>query len=896
METNVSVPGDVDMDMGKAAPAEIPTIVARHFTEEGADALESVRWKTVDAVIVGANGSEKFRQDGVEVPEFWSEVTIGIVAEKYFRVIDGKKETSAKQMFTRVAGWLTTTATQAMLISAKEAKILHDELLYILVQGMYAFNSPVWFNVGAQEHPQCSACFIQSADDTMSGIMDLAKREVMLFKGGSGTGGNLSTLRSSHEELSRGGFASGPVSFMKGFDAFAGVTKSGGTTRRAAKMIVLNVDHPDIMEQRNGLPGFIDCKADAERQAQALFDTGKYTAEWNIPGNVYDRVGYQNANHSVRVNRNFMQSVVADKTWSTKLKDGSEHSEYQARDIWKAIAEAAHACGDPGVQFDTNTNQWHTCSESGRINASNPCSEYLFLDETACNLGSINLLKFADGQTFDVAGFKQAINIAVTAKELLVGMSSYPSEEITEMSHKFRTIGLGYTNLGALLTYWGLPYDSDDGRTATSMITALLGGEAYAQSARLARSMEPFSEYEKNRDGMLRVMEDHWAAAKKMDTLHDHKSLNEIGAQAKLSWREAVRLGETYGYRNAQTTVLAPCGTISFLMGCDTTGIEPMLGCVVYKKVVGGGLLTLPSEVVRPALENLGYDNDDVRSILAHIKETGNIHTAPKLYTAHKAVFAEALGDNAMRPEAHVDMMAAAQPFISGGISKTVNMPHDATVEDISEIYLRAWNKGLKCVAVFRDGCKLSQPINTKLVAKEKTKSLKWGERKRIDSTRPAWNHKFSIAGLKGYITTGTYGDGSPAEVFLRVSKQGSFVNGILEALATAVSLGLQHGVPLQLFVDKFKDQKFEPSGFTGNEDIRIAKSLPDYVFRWLEMHYNEMQELKAEPAQIVAAVSDEAITVVDMSGPPCSACGNLTKRSGACYVCTVCGDTTGCG
>jgi ribonucleoside-diphosphate reductase alpha chain len=412
--------------------------------------------------------------------------------------------------------------------------------------------------------------------------------------------------------------------------------------------------------------------------------------------------------------------------------------------------------------------------------------------------------------------------------------------------------------------------------------------------------MGPFDEFEKNRAGMLRVMEDHWAAAKKMPSLLDHKPLNEIGTTVQLAWREAVRLGETYGYRNAQTTVLAPCGTISFLMGCDTTGIEPMLGCVVYKKVVGGGLLTLPSEVVRPALENLGYDNEDVRSILAHIKETGNIHTAPKLYDAHKAVFAEALGANAMRPEAHVDMMAAAQPFISGGISKTVNMPHDATVEEISEIYLRAWNKGLKCIAVFRDGCKLSQPINTKLTAKKKTKELKWGDRKRIDPTRGSWNHKFSIAGLKGYITTGIYRDGSPAEVFLRISKQGSFVNGILEALATSVSLGLQHGVPLQLFIDKFKDQKFEPSGFTGNEDIRIAKSLPDYVFRWLEMHYNEMKELGAGVDEVKASMIGEevvaAMAAVDMSGPPCSACGNLTKRSGACYVCTVCGDTTGCG
>lgn len=907
METTVHVPEETVARVS-ISPSRI---VERFFTEKGVDPLSTVKWKTVDAVIIGGNGVEKFRQDGIEVPADWSDVTIGIVAEKYFRVVDGTKENSAKQMFSRVATWIARTALKAGSLTIEESNILQDELLYILVHGIYAFNSPVWFNVGTVETPQCSACFIQSVDDTMDGIMDLAKREVMLFKGGSGTGGNLSTLRSSHESLSRGGHASGPVSFMKGFDAFAGVTKSGGTTRRAAKMIVLNADHPDILEQRNGQPGFITCKADAEQQAQALYETGKYTAEWNIPGNVYDRVGYQNANHSVRVTDEFMESMSNKGQWSTKLKDGSKYKEYEATEIWNAMSEAAHICGCPGVQFDTTTNEWHTCKESGRINASNPCSEYLFLDETACNLGSINLLKLTslgNGQEFDIPAFKQVVQLAITAKELLVGLSKYPSPEITEMSHKFRTLGLGYTNLGALLTYWGLPYDSDEGRAAVGAITSLMGGEAYAQSARLAQKMGPFSEYEKNKEGMLGVMDKHVQAAKDLvagPVTVFSKVMLDVACAGVESWKTARRLGREYGFRNAQTTVLAPTGTISFLMGCATTGIEPMLGCVVYKKVVGEGLLTLPNHIVEPALVNLGYSVDAVSEMLEYVTEHGTLISCPILKNEHKAIFAESLGPYALRPEAHVDMMAAAQPFLSGGISKTVNMPSDATPQDIADIYYRAWSKGLKCIAVFRDGCKLSQPINTKLTSETgklaEPVELMWGDRKRIEDTRKAWNHKFSISGLKGYINTGAYEDGTPAELFLQVSKQGSFVGGIVDALAMSVSLGLQHGVPLKMYVDKFKDLKFEPSGFTGNEDIRIAKSLPDYVFRWLEQHYENLATQTKETG--VAPTTEEVkglmVGGADLSmahGPPCSNCGNLTIRSGACYLCTACGDTTGCG
>lgn len=897
METTVPVPGKAVEAKGN------PRLLNRVFTSEGQCPFDTLEWKTVDAVILGAGGKEKFRQDAVEVPASWSDTTVGIVAEKYFRVVNGVKEKSARQMFSRVAGWISTRASERGLITAEEADVLYDELLYMLVHGMYAFNSPVWFNVGASadlEAPQCSACFIQSVDDTMDDIMDLAKREVMLFKGGSGTGGNLSSLRSSWEKLSRGGYASGPVSFMLGYDAFAGVTKSGGTTRRAAKMQVLNIDHPDILHQRNGRPGFITCKSSAEKLAKDLYETGKYTAEWNVPGNVYDLVPYQNANNSVRVTDAFMNAVDEGLTWDTKLVDGTVHRTYEAAELFDEISKAAHVCGDPGLQFDTTTNKWHTCKESGRINASNPCSEYLFLDETACNLGSLNLMKFTDGSSFLVDEFKQAVRVSITAKELLVGMSSYPSKKITEMSHKYRTLGLGFTNLGALLTFWGLPYDGEKGRTATSMISSLMGGEAYAQSARLSRSMGPFSEYAKNRQSMLEVMNMHLDASRSIPAVFD-SALNAIGSEATRSWAEAVALGKEYGYRNAQTTVIAPTGTISFLMGCDTTGIEPMLGCVVYKKVVGEGLLTMPNNIVEPSLHNLGYSDEQVKSILEHIQDHGTIHTAPELKEEHHAVFAEALGDNALRPEAHVDMMAAVQPFISGGISKTVNMPESATPQDIAEIYMRAWRKGLKCIAVFRNSCKLSQPINTELTDKSKFVSgLRWGDRRKIPDTRKSTTHKFSIAGLKGYITAGDYEDGTPAEVFLRVSKQGSFVNGVLEALATAVSVGLQHGVPLKLYVDKFRDQKFEPAGFTGNEDIRIAKSLPDYVFRWLEKHYDSSAKESGEKANVIPirALPDKRIEVVDLSaahGPPCEGCGNLTRRSGSCYVCTNCGETTGC-
>jgi ribonucleoside-diphosphate reductase alpha chain len=868
----------------------------RHFTKKEIHPFEGITWVRKDAVLIGADGVEKFRQDDVEVPDFWSDTTINIVAEKYFRVIDGVKETSAKQMFQRVAGWITTEGLKQGLFSGDESDIFYDELLYILVHGMYAFNSPVWFNAGAVPNPQCSACFIQSVDDSMGSIMDLAKREVMLFKGGSGTGGNLSPVRSSWEQLSRGGWASGPVSFMKGFDSFAGVTKSGGTTRRAAKMQVLNVDHPDILEQRNGQPGFIPCKAVAEQLAHDLYETGRYSAEWNRPGNVYDLVGYQNANNSVRVSDSFMRAVEDRSNWATRFQNGEVHKVYRAEEIWDKIAEAAWFCGDPGLQFDTTTNDWHTCPESGRINASNPCSEYLFLDETACNLGSLNLLKFVRGKSFLIDSFKQAVDIAIIAKDIIVDAASYPSEVLAENSHKFRTLGLGYTNLGALLTYWGLGYGTKEGRDVAASITALMGGEAYAQSARLAAVAGPFEEFLPNSSSMSRVINKHLSYAV-LDGLSDDSEARRIMAEASDKWMLAYTLGQRHGYRNAQVTVLAPTGTISFLMGCDTTGVEPMLGVVTFKKIVGEGLLTLPNKVVQPALHNLGYSPEEIESILEHISNTGTIHTAEDFDEEHSYIFAEALGDRALPPEAHIDMMAAVQPFLSGGISKTVNVPSSATKDEIADLYMRSWRKGLKCVAVFRDGCKLSQPVGTKLEHKEKNEQTKWGDRRKLPDTRIAKTHKFTVGGVKGYLTAGEYPDGGLGELFIRVSKQGSFLGGVIESFATAISIALQYGASLSDLVDKFKDVRFEPSGFTGNEDIAIAKSIVDYIFRWIENNYllpppPEGEERKNELAPVIPFID----ATISFDGPPCTSCGNLTKRSGSCYICGTCGDTTGCG
>jgi len=875
----------------------------RRFTKPGINPLDTIEWVIKDAVIKGSGGKEKFRQDNVEVPATWEDNAVGIVAEKYFRIINGIKERSAKQMFARVAFWITEQgAKQGVFLDLEARQTFHNELLYLLVHGMYAFNSPVWFNVGVTQDkaPQCSACFIQSVDDTMESIMDLARNEVMLFKGGSGTGSNLSPLRSSWETLTGGGFASGPVSFMKGFDAFAGITKSGGTTRRAAKMVVLNVDHPDILEQQNGTPGFIYCKADAEAQAMALVESGKYSVEFNVAGNAYDRTGFQNANHSVRVSDAFMEAVERDDKWHTMLKTGQIHRHYSARKIFNAMAEAAWVCGDPGIQFDTQTNRWHTSPNSGRINASNPCSEYLFLDDTACNLGSLNLLKFATKEGFNVRSFQQAVDITITAKEILVDASSYPTKAIADNSHKYRTLGLGYTNLGALLTFWGLPYDSDEGRLVAAAITALMGGRAYMQSAELANVKGPFSEFEINKEDMTKVISNHYDKAHETFPLEDEGIFGELYYAAVEAWELAYRVGKEFGYRNAQTTVLAPTGTISFLMNADTTGVEPMLGVVTLKKAVGEGFLTIPNNTIKPALENLKYTDLEVKAILKHITDHRTIHDCPQFKKEHGPIFAEALGDHALRPEAHVDMMAAVQPYLSGGISKTVNMPKTATVEDIANIYMRAWKKGLKCLAIYRDGCKGSQPISVKTEEKKTDQPVLWGTKRRLAVTRKGYTHKFRVGDVKGYLTVGLYPDERVGEIFIRVSKQGSFIAGMIESFAQSFSKALQHGAHLDDLVETFKGVRFEPSGFTGYTPIPVAKSILDYVARFLEIEHLGVPAVTAttseEPQDIVARTKSSPIPVVDLSGDPCRSCGGPTKRTGSCYTCIGCGDTTGCG
>lgn len=905
--------------MSKVPAQKTSNLVNPLFFPSGTDPFSTVKWVRKNAVIVGADGRERFRLNDVEVPESWSQNTIDIVAEKYFRRVNGVQETSAKQMFHRIAFWITkqgiaqgileggigtrdTMPPSTMGVPNGEvvfwgpAVTYYNELLYMMLHGMQAFNSPVWFNVGVVDKPQCSACFIQSVEDTMESIVDLSAREMMLFKGGSGTGSNLSPLRSSYERLSGGGWSSGPVSFMKHFDSGAGVTKSGGGTRRAAKMVVMNADHPDILRQSNGEAGFITCKSTAEKLAQDLYSTGKYTAEWNKPGNVYDLVPYQNANNSVRVTDEFMKAVEADGDWQTKeVKSGKPVHNYKAQELFNEMAEAAWVCGDPGIQFDTTTNEMHTCPNSGRINASNPCSEYLFLDDTACNLSSINLMKFAKGTTFDVEGYVHACEISIIAKEIIVDASSYPSDKIRERSHQYRTLGLGFTNLGALLTYWGLPYDSHEGRAIAGTLTAIMAGAAYKTSAALAAIKGPFPEYEKNKEEMLRVIRKHLESAKKLPTLIN-KDWQDLPDEALSLWKEALAEGKKHGFRNAQVVVIAPTGTISFLMDADTTGIEPMLGAMVYKKIVGEGVVRMPSRIIEPALQNLGYNVVQISSILDYVQKNGTVWNCPEVNSKHYPVFAEALGEHALTPKAHVDMMIAVQPFVSGGISKTVNMPASATAKDIADIYMRAWKGGLKCVAVFRDGCKLSQPISTKLTdASANKQTMKWGERRRMPRTRNSKTHKFIIGQQEGYLTAGLYDDGSLGEIFIEIAMQGSTLNGIVDAWATAVSIGLQHGVPFDVLKDKFCGMRFDPEGFTDDETIRIAKSIPDYIFRWLELNIiNKDKAVEAGEYRPTIPVEEKPLRA-SLDGPPCSKCGNLTKRAGSCYVCSSCGTTTGC-
>jgi len=908
----------------------------RRFTDGKVAPFDKVEWERRTALIGNDKGQVIFRQENVEVPKGWSQTATNIVASKYFhgKPNTPERESSVRQLIRRVADTITRWGEEGGYFTTAESKnAFHDELTHLLVEQKMAFNSPVWFNVGVQAKPQCSACFINSVQDSMDSIMNLAKTEGMLFKWGSGTGTNFSTLRGSHESLSGGGIASGPVSFMKGFDAFAGVIKSGGKTRRAAKMVILNVDHPDILE-------FIESKTKEERKARVLIEQGY---DSSIDGDAYSSVFFQNANHSVRVTDDFMRAVEEDRDWWTRnVSDGEPAEKFRARDLMRKMAESAWQCGDPGMQYDTTVNRWHTCKATDRIYASNPCSEYMFLDDTACNLASLNLLKFlgSNGQ-FDSDGFRHSVDVTITAQEILVDNASYPTEKIARNSHDYRPLGIGYANLGALLMSMALPYDSDGGRDFCGAITALMTGESYAQSARIAERMGPFGGYLRNREPMLDVIRMH------RDSLRPIKEENvqpSLLRAAQESWDTALDLGEKFGYKNSQVSVLAPTGTIGFMMDCDTTGIEPDLALVKQKGLVGGGVIKIVNNTVPQALMKLGYAPEDVAKIVDYIDAQGTIEGAPGLKPEHLPVFDCSLtpagGGRSIAWRGHLRMMAAAQPFLSGAISKTINMPEESTVEDIIEAYTESWKLGLKAVAIYRDNSKRSQPLSAAgkkeeekaaapapapaIPSPEQQELFAGAKRHKLPAERNSITHKFSVGGHEGYITVGMYKDGHPGEIFIKMAKEGSTLSGIMDAFALSVSISLQYGVPLRALVDKFVNSRFEPSGYTGNPKIRYAKSVVDYLGRWLggkfiSPDYLDHDGVEVEegvapaaapaagsviaakaPAPMAAAKPAEVETTtrpraaID-DAPYCSECGMLMTPNGSCYKCSNCGSTSGC-
>ena len=884
--------------------------VQRVFSKKGMHPFDELVWEFRTATISNEKGEVLFEQKNVEVPMSWSMTATNVVSSKYFhgKINTPARERSVKELIDRVSKTITDWGRKGKYFASDEdADVFYSELTYLLVNQYAAFNSPVWFNVGVEDRPQCSACFINSVQDKMDSILDLAKTEGRLFKWGSGTGTNLSTLRSSKESLSGGGIASGPVSFMKGYDAFAGVIKSGGKTRRAAKMVILNVDHPDVFE-------FIHCKAEEEKKAWALIEAG-YNGGFNVPGGAYDSINYQNANHSVRATDEFMRAVLEDKEWYTKaITTGKVMEAYQARDLMKEIAEAAWVCGDPGLQFHTTINNWHTCPNTAPINASNPCSEYMFLDDTACNLASLNLMKFRreDGE-FDTETFKHAVNIVITAQEILVDNASYPTAAIERNSYNFRPLGLGYANLGALLMSRGLPYDSNGARAYAAAVTSLMCGQAYKQSALLAKVLSPFKGFAVNRQPMLDVILKHGLYAEKIDGSFVPEDLYTAATNV---WKDAHALGSEYGFRNSQATVLAPTGTIGFMMDCDTTGVEPDIALVKYKKLVGGGFLKIVNHTVPEALRKLGYNKEQIEHIIAFIDKNDTIEGAPYLKEEDLAVFDCAFkptkGMRSIHYMGHVRMMAATQPYLSGAISKTVNMPNDVTPDDIMQTYIEAWKLGLKAIAVYRDGCKRTQPLSTSRETPEKLKFKP--HRRRLPDERQAITHKFSIAGHEGYITVGTYEDGQPGEVFITMSKEGSTISGLMDGFATAVSLALQYGVPLRVLVDKFSHMRFEPSGFTNNKEIPIAKSICDYIFRWLGLKFlpkdeqpvvtmsdslgaAEKDKVAADTARAPGTMesNEKIVFQAQADAPSCHDCGSIMVRSGNCYKCLNCGETSGC-
>ncbi|MCZ7593014.1 MAG: vitamin B12-dependent ribonucleotide reductase [Kiritimatiellae bacterium] len=935
--------------------------VQRVFSTAGVSAFDQIKWERRTATITDDKGNPIFEQKNIEAPASWSMLATNIVASKYFYgdVTKSEREFSVRQLIHRVVRTIADWGLKdGYFASEEDAEVFYEELVFLCVNQYGAFNSPVWFNCGLYqqygvgkdagpgnqfynratgkvemapsqyEYPQCSACFIQHVNDTMEDIMELARAEAMLFKYGSGSGTDLSTLRSTREKLSGGGRPSGPLSFLRVYDAVAGVVKSGGKTRRAAKMNTLKIWHPDIKE-------FIDAKSNEEKKAWALIEQGY---DGNFNGEAYASVAFQNENLSVRVSDDFMCAVEEDRDWTTRwVTDPNKAGPtYKARELIKGMAEGTWVCGDPGIQYEDTIQRWHTCKNDGPINSSNPCSEYMFLDDTSCNLASLNLMKFMDDGRFAIKRFRAATEIFIMAQEIIVDNASYPTHDIALNSHIYRTLGLGYANLGSLLMSQGLPYDSDEGRSMAAAITAIMHCSAYAQSARIAEKLQPFEAYARNREPMLKVIEQHRDATRKIGAACP-AYLREAAQQCA---DEALDLGRRFGYRNAQVTVLAPTGTIGFLMDCDTTGVEPDIALVKYKLLAGGGMLKLVNRTVGQALAKLGYDEKAIEGIVKHIDEQDTIEGAPGLKEEHLAVFDCAFkprnGKRFIAYQAHLKMMAAAQPFLSGAISKTVNMPHEATVEEIMQTYMDGWKMGIKALAIYRDGCKRSQPVNTgkeekklEAVAVAPAKQERHGSngngskirplRRRMPSTRRSVTHKFDIAGHEGYLTVGLYDDGTPGEMFIIMAKEGSTVGGLMDALGTAISMCLQYGVPVKSLVEKFAHTRFEPSGFTKNPDIPIAKSLPDYIFRWLGATFLDGYKEPSAAKPLTLDSGDAAVTsdagasssssdtvssptrVDDQfqhfqeDAPACDNCGSITVRNGTCYKCFNCGNSMGC-
>ena len=909
-----------DLGVPRGAVRTTGLKIPRYFTRAGMSPYDEIEWELRTASIANEKGKVVFEQSNVEIPKAWSLMATQVVVSKYFRGPLGtpQREHSVRQMIGRVVETIASWGKKdGYFATDEDAQAFSDELTHIMLHQKACFNSPVWFNCGIEEKPQCSACFILAVDDTMDSILDWYRKEGVIFKGGSGSGVNLSKIRSSKEQLAGGGTASGPVSFMKAADASAGVIKSGGKTRRAAKMVVLDVDHPDIEE-------FVKCKVEEEKKAWALIEAGY---DSSLDGPAYGSVFFQNANNSVRVTDEFMHAVEEDREWKTKyVTTGQPCDTYKARDLLRMIAESTYFCGDPGMQYDTTINNWHTCSNTARINASNPCSEYMHLDNSACNLASLNLLKYLreDG-VFDTESFRRAVDIVILAQDILIDNSSYPTAEIAANAHAFRELGLGYANLGALLMSLGLPYDSEGGRAYAAAVTALMSGEGYLQSARAAAAVEPFAGFEVNRQPMLRVLNKHRSQAYKISPSHVPL---ELLTAARDAWDQTCAEAEQHGVKNSQISVLAPTGTIAFMMDCDTTGVEPDIALIKYKKLVGGGLLKIVNNTVPRALRRLGYDVKQIQEIVEYIEEHETIEGAPHLKDDDLAVFDCAFkpvsGSRTIHYMGHVKMMGAVQPFISGAISKTINMPTDATVEDIMHAYTESWKLGLKAVAIYRDGSKRTQPLNTSKDSNGNKAELAENNeahplRRKLPDERRSITHKFDIAGHEGYIIAGMYEDGQPGEIFITMSKEGSTISGLMDSFATAISIALQYGVPLRGLVDKFSHMRFEPSGFTKNPDIPMAKSIMDYIFRWLatkfldgeaqqevgivqhepieEVHQKKAVSIVSHPPRGGAPVSNiSSITsLYQQDAPPCPDCGAIMIRSGACYKCLNCGAVSGC-